>query len=203
MQRFTQERFQLAPGVQGYELDQEVAARIATGVFAADPSTWNGGNNRQIPIMIDPTNKQPTHAVVNSDSEDSDRQLSYNVGFNGEIGNRDYAREMRKAFLDAERQDKMEFPGSLVMSGLVVAAPEGVVAGIDIFGNLSGTNAAYTYAAGAVAGISGLVANGDIKHLLRLRTIRPNTRANRRHVQAAAGIAEILKLPPVVTRHSS
>jgi hypothetical protein len=197
--RFQPEQFVLDPKVTQFQLDQEVAARIANRLYADDPATHNGNNWAEPLVIVDPTGETATHGVYKKET-DPESDKGYRISLEAEETdnvNQLFAREVRTGFLANERRHRLGWAGSLIITGGVVGVFEGGPIDVALSTDLPALSKAELIATGTF--VTGLMLKHMPGHLHRLNVIRPGSRSNERHLKSAEKIADELDLPPVIS----
>jgi hypothetical protein len=200
--RFIPEQFELSVFAgRTFELDQEVAARIANVVWAYDKA-GHGGNNhsRDTSFIVDPTGGEG-----NSHAPHSEGDIyvpSYRASFDVRQGqtpiedsNPAFGRALQQAFDDGNRRNRLGLGGTT----LFMAIPAGATAGGEALA-IGGHDPVAAVVVGAIGGLgtaAGLAMGGY--NAYRRAVTNPNFGyLNERHLQAAARHAVSLELPPLL-----
>lgn len=197
---FVPEHFALEPKVQQYQLDQEVAARIANTLYQGDKECQAGNNYYEADVIVDPTGETTTHSFMYGDEDNPDADKGFRVSFEAEDDdvNKLFGIQMKTALNEGERQNRLGVAGSLGMVAGLAAIPGAFTAIALETPQMNTVGKAEFVAFGAV--IVSPFMHISAKHLYRLNMVKPDTYLNKRHLQVAGRIVERLGLPPVVTK---
>jgi hypothetical protein len=199
-QHFKPELFRLDEKAEQWQLDQEVAARIADTLYFGDKEVQSGNNYSDPNVIVDPTGQTLTRTLRYGEDRDSDESWSYRISFDANAAdsvNGAFASEVKTALFEGERRNRLGLKGSLAFASFGAAVPTGLtIAALET--NLPGVVQGEMIGTGAVIG--GLILKSVPHHLYRLYAAKPGTFANRRQLNAAARLIDTMKLPPVVIK---